>query len=96
MFWVSVGGGHTFFRLWRYQDRICLDAQHIIKRLRDNDWALSRRVVYPTTVGAFVVSVVPVDSHCQPSGEIFINVCLMARSGDRVSLLDHIVQNSKD
>jgi hypothetical protein len=33
-------------------------------------------------VGAFAVGIVPVDSHCWPSGEIFVDVCLTARSGD--------------
>jgi hypothetical protein len=41
-------------------------------------------VVYPTTVGAFAVGVVSVDSHCWPSGEIFVDVCLTARSSDRM------------
>jgi hypothetical protein len=41
-------------------------------------------VVYPSTVGAFAVSIVSVDSHCWPSGEIFVDVCLMARSGDNM------------
>jgi hypothetical protein len=39
-------------------------------------------VVHPSTVGAFAVSIVPIDSNCRPPGEIFINVCLAARSGD--------------
>jgi hypothetical protein len=39
-------------------------------------------VVYPTTVGAFAVGVVPIDSNCRPSGEIFVDACLTARSGD--------------
>jgi len=39
-------------------------------------------VVYPTTVGAFAMDIVSVDSHCRSSGEIFVDVCLMARSGD--------------
>jgi hypothetical protein len=82
VFRVLTGGGCAFFRLWRYWDRICLDARCITRHLRDDDWALSRQMVYSTTVGAFMVSIVPVDSHCWPSGEIFVNVCLMARSSD--------------
>jgi hypothetical protein len=39
-------------------------------------------VVYPATVGAFVMSIVPVDSNCRPSGKIFVNVCLIARSSN--------------
>jgi hypothetical protein len=60
---------------------------HIVKRLHDNDWALSRRVVYPTTVGAFVMGVVPVDSNCRSPGEIFVDACLPARSSDTASYL---------
>jgi hypothetical protein len=80
--WVAARGGHAFFRLWRYRGRSCLDMRCIVERLRNNDWALSWRVVYPSTVGAFAVSIVPIDSHCWPSGEIFVDVCLMARSGN--------------
>ena len=40
-------------------------------------------MVYPTTMGAFMMGVVPVDSNCRPSSEIFINACLTARSGDK-------------
>jgi hypothetical protein len=82
MFWVLAGGGHAFFRLWRYQNRSCLDAWCITRRLRDDDWALSRQVVYSTTVGAFAMGIVPVDPNYRPSGEIFIDACLTARSGD--------------
>jgi len=39
-------------------------------------------VVYPSTVGAFAMGVVPVDSNCRPPGEIFVNACLTARPGD--------------
>jgi hypothetical protein len=39
-------------------------------------------VVYPTTVGTFTMGIVPVDSNCRPPGEIFVDACLMARSGD--------------
>jgi len=41
-------------------------------------------VVYPSTVGTFTVGIVPVDSNCRPPGEIFVNACLMARSGDKL------------
>ena len=91
MLWILVRGGHAFFRLWRYWDRRCFDAWHIIKCLQDNDWALSRQVVYPIIVGAFAISIVPVNSNCRPSGEISVNACLMARSGDTVPNLEHYI-----
>ena len=43
-------------------------------------------MVFLTTVGAFAMGVVPVDSHCWPSGEIFVDACLAARSGNMASL----------
>jgi len=39
-------------------------------------------VVYPATVGAFMMGVVPVDSNCRSLGEIFVDACLVARSSD--------------
>jgi hypothetical protein len=39
-------------------------------------------VVYPTIVGTFAMGIIPVNSNCRFSGEIFIDVCLMARFGD--------------
>ena len=39
-------------------------------------------MVYPSTVGAFTMGVVPVDSNCRSPGEMFIDACLTARSGD--------------
>ena len=35
-----------------------------------------------TAVDAFTVGVVSIDSNCRPSSEVFIDACLMARSGD--------------
>jgi hypothetical protein len=32
------------------------------------------------------MGIVPVDSNCRPPGEIFVDACLAARSGDRRSL----------
>ena len=86
MLWVAARSGRALLRLWRYRDRSCLDARHIVECLRDNDWALSRRVVYPTTMGAFTVGVVPVDSRCWSFGEILVDACLAARSGDKSGL----------
>jgi hypothetical protein len=43
-------------------------------------------VVYPTTMGAFTVGVVPVDSRCWSFGEILVDACLAARSGDKSGL----------
>jgi hypothetical protein len=34
------------------------------------------------------MGIVPVDPNCRSSGEIFVDVCLAARSGDMGSLLD--------
>jgi hypothetical protein len=42
-------------------------------------------VVYPTTVGAFTMGIVPVNSNCRPSDEIFVDVCLAARSSDTMT-----------
>jgi hypothetical protein len=39
-------------------------------------------VVYSIIVSTFAMGVIPVNSNCRFSGEIFINACLMARSGD--------------
>ena len=39
-------------------------------------------MVYPTTVGALVMGIVPIDSNCRLPGEIFVDACLMARSSD--------------
>jgi hypothetical protein len=39
-------------------------------------------VVYPTTVGTFAMGIISVNSNCRFSGEIFINACLTARSGN--------------
>ena len=44
-------------------------------------------MVYPTAVGAFAVSIVPVDPNCRPSGEIFVDACLAARSGDTHTMI---------
>jgi hypothetical protein len=44
-------------------------------------------VVYPSTVGTFAMGIVPIDSNCRPPGEIFVDVCLVARSGDRYAQL---------
>jgi len=37
------------------------------------------------------MSVIPVNSNCRPSGEIFIDVCLMARSSDSMSVAAAII-----
>jgi len=39
-------------------------------------------VVYPTIVGTFAIGIISVNSNCRFSGKIFIDVCLMARSGN--------------
>jgi len=44
-------------------------------------------VVYPTTVGAFAMGIVPVDSNCRSPSEIFVDACLAARSSDSKAVL---------
>ena len=44
-------------------------------------------MVYPTTVGAFTMGIVPVDSDYRSPGEIFIDTCLVARSGDSLGVV---------
>src|SRR5712671_1308553 len=50
----------SLLRLGRYWDRRRLDVQWIIMHLSNDDWALSGRVVYTSTMGAFVVGVISV------------------------------------
>ena len=45
-------GEHAFFRLWRYWDRSCLDARHIVERLCDNARALGWAVMVAVAVSA--------------------------------------------
>src|SRR6266851_6875062 len=54
------GDRRSFLRLRRYQDRRCLDARWIVMCLRDDDWALSRQVVYASAMGTFMVGIIPV------------------------------------
>ena len=39
-------------------------------------------MVYPTIVGIFAMGIISVNSNCRFFGEIFIDVCLIARSGN--------------
>jgi len=52
MLWVSTRGGCAFFRLWRYQDRICLDMRHIVECLCDDARTLGRAMTVAIAVGA--------------------------------------------
>jgi hypothetical protein len=52
MFRVLTGGGHVFFRLWRYWDRSCLDAWRIVERLCDATRTLHRAVMVAVAVCA--------------------------------------------
>ena len=49
---MSARGGCAFFRLWRYQDRSCLDTWRIVERLCDDARALCRAVTVAITVRA--------------------------------------------
>jgi hypothetical protein len=50
--WVAARSGRTFFRLWRYRDRSCLDARCIVERLRDDARTLGRAVTVAIAVSA--------------------------------------------
>ena len=52
MFWVSAGGGCTFFRLWRYWDRSCFDVWCIVEHLYDDARTLGRAVAVAIAVSA--------------------------------------------
>jgi hypothetical protein len=50
--WVAARSGRAFLRLWRYRDRICLDARCIVERLCDDVRALCRAVTVAAAVRA--------------------------------------------
>ena len=51
-------------------------------------------MIYPTTVGTFAMGIVSVDSNCRPSGEVFVDACLTARSGDKEYTIRTALGNS--
>ena len=52
MLWIAARSGRAFLRLWRYWDRIRLDAQCIVERLCDDVRALRRAVMVAAAVRA--------------------------------------------
>jgi hypothetical protein len=47
-----VRGERPFCRFWRYRDRSCFDAQHIVKHLHDDGGTLGRAVMVAIAIGA--------------------------------------------